>query len=102
MNLIPSLAACLVLAMAAFGVSAAAAQDATPNAGRDANQDQDARAHFRRAIERFNEENYDAALAEFQRAYAIDPANAILYNIARVYAGQGNAVEAARNYERYL
>ncbi|RLB52176.1 MAG: hypothetical protein DRJ42_15505, partial [Deltaproteobacteria bacterium] len=102
MKLFPSLVACLLLAVAAFGVSAAAAQEANPNANQDANHDQDARAHFRRAIEQFNEENFDAALAEFQRAYAIDPANAILYNIARVYAGQGNAVEAARNYERYL
>lgn len=65
-------------------------------------QDHDARAHFRRGIEHFNDGNHDAALAEFQRAYAIAPAHQVLFNIARVYAAQGNAVEAAAAYQRYL
>jgi len=65
-------------------------------------QDHDARAHFRRGLEHFNEGNYDAALAEFERAYEIDPAHQVLYNIARVHAAQGNAVEATAGYERYL
>jgi hypothetical protein len=79
----------LALCLVAF-VSAAAAQE------------HDARGHFRRGIEHYNEGSYDAALAEFQQAYEIAPAHQVLYNIARVHAALGNAVEAASAYQRYL
>ncbi len=65
-------------------------------------QGPDARGHFLRGIEHFNEGSYDAALAEFQQAYDIAPAHQVLYNIAKVHAALGNAVEAAHAYERYL
>jgi hypothetical protein len=66
----------------------------------------DARAraaeHFDRGIAFFNEERYDAALAELARAYELAPAHQTLYNLARVHAALGHAVESAAAYERYL
>lgn len=61
-----------------------------------------AREHFDRGIELFNEGRYDAALAELQRAYDIAPAFPVLYNLGRVHATLGHPVEAARAFERYL
>lgn len=62
----------------------------------------DASAHFERGTDLFNEGRYDAALAEFDRAYEIAPALPVLYNLARVHAELGHPVEAARAYQRYL
>jgi hypothetical protein len=61
-----------------------------------------AREHFDRGIELFNEGRYDAALAELWRAYDIAPAFPVLYNLGRVHAILGHPVEAARAFERYL
>ena len=58
--------------------------------------------HFDRGIAFFNEERYDAALAELARAYELAPAHQVLYNLARVHAALGNAVESARAYSSYL
>jgi hypothetical protein len=67
-------------------------------------QDQRDRAaeHFDRGIVFYNEQRFDAALAEFLQAYEIEPAPEAMYNVARVYAALGRAVQAARSYERYL
>ncbi len=62
----------------------------------------EARERFDRGLELFNERRYDAALAEFERAYQIAPAPPVLYNLARVHAALGHAVEATDAYERYL
>ena len=62
----------------------------------------DASAHFERGTDLFNEGRYDAALAEFERAYAIAPALPVLYNLARVHAELGHPVAAASAYQRYL
>ncbi|MCA9609426.1 MAG: PEGA domain-containing protein [Myxococcales bacterium] len=58
--------------------------------------------HFDRGIQFFNERRYDAALAELARAYELAPAHQTLYNLARVHAALGHAVDAARTYEQYL
>jgi len=73
-----------------------------PTRAQEADPVADARAHFERGVELFNEGRHDAALAEFTRAYAIAPAAPVLYNIARVHAALGHAVEATDTYERYL
>ncbi len=62
----------------------------------------EAREHFERGVELFNEGRNDAALAEFTRAYELAPAPPVLYNIARVREALGHAVQAADAYERYL
>ncbi|MFO0684252.1 MAG: PEGA domain-containing protein [Sandaracinus sp.] len=62
----------------------------------------EASTHFQRGTDLFNEGNFDAALAEFQRAYDLAPAAPVLYNLARVHGALGHPVEAAHAYERYL
>ena len=62
----------------------------------------EASAHFERGTDLFNEGRYDAALAEFERAYAIAPALPVLYNLGRVHAELGQPVASARAYQRYL
>lgn len=70
----------------------------------EVSQEQRAEAseHFDRGLVFFEEERYDAALAELARAYELVPAHQTLYNIAQVHAALGHAVEAASAYERYL
>lgn len=58
--------------------------------------------HFTRGIELFDEGRFEAALAEFQRAYEIAPTAEALYNLGRVFAELGRAVEATDAFERYL
>ncbi len=85
--------AAVALALALSVVAAPAlAQDAPERAAE----------HFDRGIAFFNEGRYDAALAEFSRAYELAPAHQTLYNLARVHAALGHAVESAQAYERYL
>ncbi|MCB9591580.1 MAG: PEGA domain-containing protein [Sandaracinaceae bacterium] len=62
----------------------------------------EARTRYERGLELFEEERYDAALAEFDRAYAVAPSYQVLFNIGRIHALRGNAVEAVRAYVRYL
>ncbi|AKF07641.1 PEGA domain-containing protein [Sandaracinus amylolyticus] len=62
----------------------------------------EARTRFARGVELYDEGRYDAALAEFQRAYDLAPAVAVLFNIAQVHAALGHAVESVDAFERYL
>ncbi len=83
----------VVVAVCAAGAPARAQDE---DAAREAGE------HFNRGTEFFNEGRYDAALAEFQRAYRIAPAHQVLYNLGRVHEALGHAVEAADTYEQYL
>lgn len=86
-------AASLLLALAVLAVApAVGAQD--PRA--------EARERFTRTVELYDEGRFEAALAEFQRAYALAPAAPVLFNIAQVHAAMGHAVAAVDAYERYL
>lgn len=58
--------------------------------------------HFDRGLVFYREQRFDAALAEFSRAYELQPAPSTLYNLARVHAALGHAVEATRAYAQYL
>lgn len=84
---------CVVL-LAALAAAPASAQPADPRT--------QAAEHFDRGIAFFNEQRFDAALAELARAYELFPAYQTLYNLARVHAALGQSVEAAGAYERYL
>jgi len=81
-----------LLALLAASIPAHAQDDARSQAAE----------HFDRGIAFFNEQRFDAALAELARAYELFPAYQTLYNLARVHAALGQSVEAARAYERYL
>lgn len=62
----------------------------------------EARERFDRGLTLFEEGRYDAALAEFTRAYELSPSYRILYNVGRVYAEAGDAVRSVDAFERYL
>jgi hypothetical protein len=61
-----------------------------------------ARIHYERGLQLFNEDNYDAALFEFERAYELAPTYKILYNMGRIQRQQNNYAAAMRSYTRYL
>ncbi len=61
-----------------------------------------ARVHYDRGIQLYNEENYDAALYEFERAYEQAPSYKILYNMARIQRQQNNYAASLLNFRRYL
>ncbi|MCC7537237.1 MAG: PEGA domain-containing protein [Deltaproteobacteria bacterium] len=61
-----------------------------------------ARAHFRRGLELVDERRFDAALAEFERAYRLRPAYQVLYNLGVVHDALEHTVEAVDAFEQYL
>ena len=93
-------ATCITLALApdvAFAQSPATT--APEPAGTDVER---ARVHYDRGIQLYNEENYDAALYEFERAYELAPSYKILYNMARIQRQQNNYAASLLNFRRYL
>ena len=73
---------------------------ATPLAAR-ADNTEEAKSHFQRAVDLFHEADFRAALIEFQRAYDAAPNYKVLYNLGQTaqelqdYAG---ALKAFRGY----
>jgi hypothetical protein len=61
-----------------------------------------ARAAFQRGVELFHEGNFEAALAEFQKANQNGPSFRILYNIAQAYFELHDYVAALKYYKQYL
>src|SRR5258707_8614201 len=62
----------------------------------------EARHAFELGVQLYDEHNYDAALAELTHAYALEPNNAVLYNLGLVHAALNHSVEAVDALERYL
>jgi tetratricopeptide (TPR) repeat protein len=62
----------------------------------------EAREHFRRGIELFNEGNADAAFVELSRAYEISNNYRLLYNLAQVQAERHDYVAAMALFRQYL
>jgi hypothetical protein len=61
-----------------------------------------ARSHFQRGVALYRSGAYDAALAEFSRAYESAPNYRILYNLAQIQAQRQDFVQALELFERYL
>lgn len=61
-----------------------------------------ARSAFQRGVELFHEGNFEAALAEFQKANQNGPSYRILYNIAQAYFELHDYVAALKYYKQYL
>jgi hypothetical protein len=61
-----------------------------------------ARTHFQEGLTRAQQGDLNAALREFEAAYAIQPHFSVLYNIGQAHATLGQPVEAAAAFERYL
>lgn len=86
----------IVAAIALFGVlSLAHAQPET-------NLEASASAHFDKGLELYREGSLDAALVEFERAYALVPNYRLLYNLAQIQAERHQYVAAVDLFEKYL
>src|SRR5262249_3306147 len=62
----------------------------------------EAEQRYRRALDLFDEGNFEAALLELRRAYELAPTYRLLYNIAIVNVGLKDYVRAIDYFERYL
>jgi hypothetical protein len=91
----------VVWSIASPGVVLAQGATGTPPAAGQSDVER-ARVHYDRGIQLFNEENYDAALFEFERAYELAPSYKILYNMARIQRQLNNYAAALQNFRRYL
>lgn len=61
-----------------------------------------ARAHFQRGVDYYTEGDLAAALVEFERAYALQPAYRLLYNLGQVTYELRDYAAAERYFRRYL
>jgi hypothetical protein len=61
-----------------------------------------AREHFNRGYAFAEKGDHQAAIREFQLAYAISPNTSVLYNLGQAYAAAGRSSEAIETLERYL
>lgn len=62
----------------------------------------DARKHYEAGLQLTREESYEAALAEFERAYQIAPSYRILYNIGSLRRQLNDFAGAKRALDQYL
>src|SRR3954469_6030428 len=62
----------------------------------------EARERFQRGVALYREGSFDAALAEFRRAYEIAPNYRILYNLAQVQVERHDSVAALNLFGQYL
>ncbi|HET7539877.1 MAG TPA: PEGA domain-containing protein [Polyangiaceae bacterium] len=67
-----------------------------------ANATTEARERFQRGVALYREGSFDAALAEFRRAYEIAPNYRILYNLAQVQVERHDSVAALSLFGQYL
>lgn len=62
----------------------------------------EARAAFDRGVALAKASDYEAALREFARAYAVVPHYSVLYNVGQAELALGRRADAARSFRRYL
>src|SRR5882724_8259113 len=62
----------------------------------------EARTRFQRGVDLYKEGSYDAALAEFTKAYELAPNYRVLFNLAQVQSERHDYVAAVRFFEKYL
>ncbi|HEX3594019.1 MAG TPA: PEGA domain-containing protein [Polyangiaceae bacterium] len=90
----------LVLAIALGAAPAFAQTKATP--GGAATELDEARQRFQRGVDLYKEGSFDAALAEFNKAYELAPNYRVLYNLAQVQTERHDYVAALKDFEKYL
>jgi tetratricopeptide (TPR) repeat protein len=61
-----------------------------------------AKRHYRRAVSDYNLGRFEDAIGEFEKAYELDPAPTLLWNIAQAHRKLGHAERAIFFYRRYL
>jgi tetratricopeptide (TPR) repeat protein len=89
---LPKLLLCACLS--SFGAASAAAQAESSNP--------EAFALFEESRELYREGRFAEAADRLERAYAIDPAPVLLYNLARARESNGDVDQAIDAYRRYL
>jgi tetratricopeptide (TPR) repeat protein len=65
-------------------------------------QEDSASAHFERGVAFTKDKDYVAAMVEFKKAYAMDPAYSVLFNIGQTANELKDYAGALRSYEQYL
>lgn len=73
-----------------------------PLQAQNAEAPQEASRHFERGYQLAQEGNLEAAIVEFEQAYALKPHPLALYNLGQAYAASGRAVQAVATLRRYL
>ncbi len=94
--------ACLGVAVAASLVVPAAARAQSAEAASTEDDVALARKHFNQGLKLYKDGDFDAALVQFERAYAVKPNYKVLYNIAQSYFELRQYVEARDALRRYL
>lgn len=61
-----------------------------------------ARASFHHAVQLYNEGSFEAALAEFHKAYDLTPNYRLLYNIAQTYFDLHDYVSSSKSLKQYM
>lgn len=93
----------LALLLLAGAPAAAQTEDPSPASGAETTLDEatrdEARRRFDRGLALYNTGDLMGALAEFRAAYRLTRHPVVLYNMALVHAGLGNAVEAVSALE---
>ncbi|MEO6603759.1 MAG: PEGA domain-containing protein [Polyangiaceae bacterium] len=91
----------LVIAVASSSASALAdpVPVSTPSAGTATTE---ARERFKRGVVLYREGSFDAAFAEFRRAYELSPNYRVLYNLAQVQVERHDSVAAIDAFAQYL
>lgn len=67
-----------------------------------ADEEQEFRQHYEQALSLYEQRDYQAALGEWQKAYAIRQLPRLLLNLGQTYRKLGRAREALGYYELYL
>jgi tetratricopeptide (TPR) repeat protein len=99
----PLIVAFVFAGIEAIAVPAIAKQPASPaQKPAEAVTGEEASQRFQRGVTLYRERSYDAALAEFNRAYELAPDYRVLYNVGQVQAERGDYVAAARAFRQYL
>jgi tetratricopeptide (TPR) repeat protein len=65
-------------------------------------EEDSASAHFERGVAFTKDKDYVAAMVEFKKAYAMDPAYLVLFNIGQTANELRDYAGALRSYEQYL
>lgn len=93
--------AALLIAIPLFSMASQVAAEPSTRTTGEGNVDK-ARTVFQQGVDLFHEGNFEAALAEFRKAYATAPSYRILYNIAQTYVEIHDYVNALKCYRQYL
>ncbi len=91
-----------LLCVVARPARAGSADKEAPAADKGGETVADARAHFKKGLELYQDGDFSAAMTELRRAYAIEPRYKLLYNLGQVAYELRDYVEAERYFTAYL